>query len=173
MHQWHDGPSLSLADGIETFCTAFYFRSNDRKWHPANKFRVSSILKWISFLLWYLGPPLLICTTMHKSQHGFSQRNHGRIPMARFFKRNTRSCSDVANWFFRFFRLSHGHPVITRMYLNTSGMGSKMCLMSTRSYVFGRGLDRWNAWYSFNDRQTIDRRARSGRKMRNETHYTI
>lgn len=56
---------------------------------------------------------------------------------------------------FFFFRLSHGYPMITRMFLNIDGMGSKMCLMSTRSY--GRGLDRWNARYSFNDRRTIDR----------------
>ena len=45
--------------------------------------------------------------------------------------------------------------MITRVFLNIDGMGSKMCLMSTRSY--GRGLDRWNARYSFNDRPTIDR----------------
>lgn len=35
--------------------------------------------------------------------------------------------------------------------------------MSTRSYMFRRGLDRWNAGHSFNDRRAIDRGASSGR----------
>ena len=53
-------------------------------------------------------------------------------------------CNDDANRSFRFFFffisfITHGYPMITRVFPSTGGMGSKMCLMSTRSYVFGRG----------------------------------